>query len=158
MVEVKKHRFVYVAMSEEIIPELFWSPMVAMVPTLEKCAQWFSPVRKQFGRCVIYKQRIVNWTVGGYFINIFHINFHTYSIFPHISNIFQQSINHLPSTFTIHISTDPRIQKTLGKSGYRESFTPGRYGFVDEFLRENERYRVFLPAGNPGNRFPSDSL
>jgi hypothetical protein len=35
--------------------------------------------------------------------------------------------------------------------------TTGRYGFVDEFLRENERYRVFLPAGNPG-MFPSDSL
>eukprot|EP00913_Durusdinium_trenchii_P023762 g22317.t1 len=26
----------------------------------------------------------------------------------------------------------------------------GRYGFVDEFLRENERYRVFLPAGGLG--------
>jgi hypothetical protein len=63
IVEVKKttgHRFVHVGMSEEIIPELFWSPMVAMVPTLEKCAQWFSPLRKQFGRCAIYKQRIVN--------------------------------------------------------------------------------------------------
>ena len=54
------HRFVHVGMSEEIIPELFWSPMVAMVPALEKCAQWFSPLRKQFGRCAIYKQRIVN--------------------------------------------------------------------------------------------------
>ena len=89
MVEVKNtHLFGSTwGCQRKIIPELFWSPMVAMVPTLETSA----------GSSIDG-----DWTVGGYFINIFQIHFHTYSIFPHISSIFQQSINHLPSTFTIH--------------------------------------------------------
>ena len=28
----------------------------------------------------------------------------------------------------------------------REMLLRGRYGFVDEFLRENERYRIFVPV------------
>ena len=161
MVEVKKHthRFVHVGMSEEIIPELFWSPMVWGPHFRKMCTMVFTSTQAVWMLCYLQAEDC-QWMVNGRLgdiSSIFSILISTHIPYFHIFPTYFNNPSiiyhpHSPSVFQLILASKKRQwQKRVPWIIHHRPLR------LCGWVPARERALPRLSSCRKARRFPSDS-